>query len=700
MDGGWAEEPYELSPSEPLEGRCRLGLAFGAGTFRDREQIAALYALSSVLCGNNQAPLKRCLLEKGLAKEVKLTVNDGVQQPWLLLEAQDIRREDGEAVRQALEAELSCLAGEGLDRRQLSAALDNLEFQARQRDYGRMPQGLVLGFQVLESWLYGGAPGANLEVESLYQNLRDKLEQGYFEGLLRTLLLENPHRCQVLLVPSHTLGQEREVAEKQRLESAAALWTQAERRELLTQQKQIETWQQTPDTAEALAALPRIRLEQISREPLTLPTESATLEGLPVLFHQAATGGILHLNLYFALDDLSPEQLPGAALLSQLLTNVPTQSRTLEDLQREVFSRFGSLSFSVEAYGGEPGTCRVFLAAQCSLLEQKLAPALELLEEILTQSLLNDEKAAAPFLSQRRALYTQRVAQNGHNTALTRVMARSTAQGVVTELTSGVSFLRWLRQVEEHFSERFPSLGEELPALSRQVFVKSRLTLSATCQSKEAAGAAAALLNALPQGSFSLPRERRFQPWEKKREGILIPGDVAYSAMGGAFPRAQDGKARVMGHVLSLDHLWNRVRVQGGAYGTGMVLQDGGFAGCYSYRDPTPARTAACFEECPSCLGELPGQEMTGRIIGTVAESEPLLTPRLMGKTADGLFWRGISQEDRCRQRQEILSATGEELASLAAPLEELLKNASLCVVGPRPQMEACKDLLDEVTQL
>lgn len=702
VDGGREVAAYELSSSEPLEGRCRLGMAFGAGTFRDREKLAALYALSDVLCGDNQAPLKRRLLDMDLAKDVTFSIYDGVQQPWILLEARDIREEQEEETVQTLIREIQRLVEEGLDHRRLEATLDNLEFQARQRDYGRMPQGLMLGFQVMESWLYGGQPEANLEVADLYENLRKKLQQGYFEKLLASLLLENPHTCRVVLKPSHSLGKEREEEETRRLEAAAASWKAEERRTLLEQQKQVEIWQQTPDDQEVLDTLPRIRLDQIRPDPEALPTETLNIGGVPVLCHRTSTGGILHLNLYFALDDLAPEDLPGASFLAQLLTNVPTQNHSLEDLQREIRAQLGTLYISLEAYEiqGRTDRCRVFLTVQCSLLEQKLEGALELLEEILTRSCLNQGETVYPFLCQRRAQLVDMACQNGHNTAMCRVMARSLSEGVVQELAGGVSFLEWLRDLEQHFKEQFPSLGEKLLSLAGKVFVRSRLTLSVTCENSRVAQKAVDLFSGLSLGSYSQPEICPFQPWERKREGIVIPGDVSYCAMGGVFPAAGNGCAKVMSHVLSLEHLWNRVRVQGGAYGTGMVVRESGFAGFYSYRDPTAVRTVGCFEESAQYLRGLSGEDMTGRIIGTIAEQEPVLTSRLMGRVADGLYWRGITQADRCRRRGEILKTTGEDLVSLGDLLEKLHETASLCVVGSRSQMEACGALLDEVTEL
>ena len=87
VDGGTADITYELSPQEGLDGRTRLAQGFVACTFRDRAEQAALRVLSDALCGDNHAPLKRRLLEAGLARDVQLSLQDGVQQPWVLLEA-------------------------------------------------------------------------------------------------------------------------------------------------------------------------------------------------------------------------------------------------------------------------------------------------------------------------------------------------------------------------------------------------------------------------------------------------------------------------------------------------------------------------------------------------------------------------------------------------------------------------------------
>ena len=110
--------------------------------------------------------------------------------------------------------------------------------------------------QALESWLYGGHPEANLQVGGLFDTLRAKMADGYFEDLLRRLFLENPHRCKVELLPSHTAGEARRQAEADRLARESAAWTPEQKAELQQLQQRVDTWQKTPDSPEQLAALP------------------------------------------------------------------------------------------------------------------------------------------------------------------------------------------------------------------------------------------------------------------------------------------------------------------------------------------------------------------------------------------------------------------------------------------------------------
>ncbi|MDE7260592.1 MAG: insulinase family protein, partial [Oscillospiraceae bacterium] len=590
VDGGTAEIEYELSAQEELEGRVRLADGFVYGTFADLETLDALEVLADVLCGDNQAPLKKRLLDAGLAKDVTIGSYFGSLQGRLHIEIRDVREDKLEEAAAAIYDELKHLAREGLDRKRIRATLDNKEFRERERDYGRMPQGLIFGFAVLESWLYGGDPAARLSVGDIYDRLRAKCDEGWFEDLLERVFLKNPHKCRVIMRPSHTLGREKQEAEAARLKAAQAAWSEADAEAVRQAQANIETWQNTPDTPEQLATIPMLRLDQIPAEPEKLPLEETEIAGLPVLLHRVPTGGITYLNLYFAMDDLTEEQVSQASFLAQLLGKLETENHALEDLQRELRSRFGQIAFIVESNGqqGNAGKCRSFLCASCSVLDSKLESGLELLAELLAGTKLDDAKHVSDYLVQRRPALAEQLTAAGHVTSMGRILARSSAYGVVQENAGGLTFLRWLTALEKDFQDRSPALLKDLKALAEKLFCHARLTLSVTGANPDAAGMAAKLLaQRLPEGCASGPQAVR--PWAPKREGIVIPSDVGYAAMGGPVPSAANGGTQAAVRTASLAYLWNAVRVQGGAYGAGLVMWEPVRLGTfYSFRDPTP----------------------------------------------------------------------------------------------------------------
>lgn len=703
VDAGTSEIVYELSSKEELQGRARLVDGFVACNFQEREELTALQVLADVLCGDNQAPLKRRLLESELARDVRLNIHDGIQQPWITLEIRDIREDQAASVSAALREELERLAREGLNHGRILATLDNLEFQARQRDYGNTPQGLVLGMQVLESWLYGGDPTANLSVGTLYDGLRKKCGEGYFEFLLERMLLRNPHKCRVLMRPSHTVGQERRTRELQRLQAAQSGWSRSTAAEIQRQQANIEMWQTTPDTSEQLASIPLLRLEQIPVEPEKLLLAEESVDGVPVLCHEPPAGGITYLNLYFAIDDFSPEHMTETAFLAQLFGSLDTENFELEELQQELRSLFGQIQFTVEAYGrkNNPDQCRTFLCVSCSILDGKLEKAASLLAELVSKSRLSDAKRVFAFLCQRRAMMAQQMIMSGHMIAIGRTLACSAAEGVVQEQTGGVSFYWWLTDLERNFQERFPALTEDMTNLAGRIFSRSRLTISVTSAKADAVQIVSNKLSAqLPERDFTLPAASAAHPWGQRREGIVIPADISFAAISGIFPAAGRGAAKVMSRAVSLAYLWNAVRVQGGAYGTGMLLRDTGLAAFYSFRDPSAARTLDCYRGSADFLHSMGNMDLTGFIIGAVAESDPLLTPRMRSKIADVRYWRRISHEDLCRVRHELLSATPEDLAALADAVEQMTTEGSVCVLGAQKQIDACAGQLDSVIAL
>ena len=211
------------------------------------------------------------------------------------------------------------------------------------------------------------------------------------------------------------------------------------------------------------------------------------------------------------------------------------------------------------------------------------------------------------------------------------------------------------------------------------------------------------VLALLPSGAPGTPI--KYAAAEFPAEGISIAAAIGYAARCGALRDVGEsyrGPLLVAAKILSLDYLWNSVRVKGGAYGVNMSVSMDGNVSFTSYRDPHCSDTLDIFSAAGAALrafaGE--GEEPDKYIISTIGGLEPLTTPRQDMARAANMYFIGYGDEFRQRIRREVLHTTLEELAAVADSLDALSRTYRTCVIGGGPILEDCGGKIDSVTPL
>ena len=177
--------------------------------------------------------------------------------------------------------------------------------------------------------------------------------------------------------------------------------------------------------------------------------------------------------------------------------------------------------------------------------------------------------------------------------------------------------------------------------------------------------------------------------------GIRIPAQAAFAEIGCHLGKKADGSLQIAENILSLSYLWNEVRVQGGAYGVGMRTRRSGAMVCYSYRDPSPARTLKVYAGSADFLkAYYQGDENLDKfIISAVAGTEPLLAPGERGMAADERWFAGITYEGQKEHRREMLATTREKLLGWCDALKAMSAEGAVCVVAHDEALKQCEDI-------
>lgn len=693
------ESSYEIGADEDTTARTIVSCGRLLCTYDDQETIYAAQVLANYLAGDSEAPLKRAVLSAGLGQDVRVQLHEGIQQAWLGWEVWNTDREKLPELKALVKRTLIDQADAGLDYGRLAACIDNLAFSLLDRDSGGYPRGLMETVNILESWLYGGDPAQNLSFRQIVEGLRTKAQNSCFEELLRRTLLDDGTGILIVLNPNPNLGEEKRQQEQKRLNDAWAAMNDEARRQIRAEGEAIRLWQQTPDTAEAAASVPVLTLSDVPPEPIPLTVSVEQIGNNRLLCHKLDSR-LTYLDLCFCASDLSVEDLPLAALLSSLLGKLATKVHDSTTLQNLVKQHIGSLQFSVETFPRGLDHCRVEFIARSVCLPERREQAARLLEEILTGTVFEDQALLLDTLRQIRTNTQMRLISWGNQYAIFRVSARRTAAGAANEHLNGVSFIRWIdRQCRA--SENDPNtLLAQLAALAKKLFTRERLTLSVSDNLGHP------LMEAIPQAfpAVGIPpiSEGAFPLLPPCREGIVIPADIAYAVRGAnltAYGMPFHGNILALSKLLSLEYLWNVIRVQGGAYGAGFFGNTSGDLNFYTYRDPNPTRSLDCFARSAEFLRSFcqSSGQLDKFILGAVSDTEPPLGTKEKIQLAESRYFKGISEQDICQLRRELLSTTAAELLNLSTTLEQVANSDNICVVGGKAQLDICGGILTAV---
>ena len=690
--------PYEIAAEDSAADKTLLLEGWAIGTFRDREARLAFDVLSDALADSNEAPLKKALLEKNLCEDVRLGVG-GAEQLTATLFVKNAKDGRADEIRRIVRATLARLAADGLDHARLNAVLDRHEFNDREKDSGGYPRGLMFFSDACDQWLYGGDPADAFRLDPLYASLRAKVGQGWFEKFLRQTLIDNPHHVKLTMTASKTLAEERRTAEKAELAAIQAKWTPAEKERVLAECKALEAFQKKVDAPEDLAKLPRLSLKDI---PEKGPVPEMTIEtagGVKVIRAKTAANGIAYLELYFELAGFSAEDLSDAAILADVLEELPTAKRSVLELKNALDAGLGRFSTEVKAFAkpGDATHAKAYLVVRVSSLESKLDEIVRLVPEVLLETSFADTKLVGDLVTQRRrAIERGTTGISGRVYAGRRAAASQSLRGLMEEQYAGLAHLRRVQDLDDGFGAKGATFCERLADLSRRVFVRE--TLTACLSDNVETGWLEGLFAKFPAGTVTRRPAVRLEMLPARREGFRTAGRIG-SAAKASFPNAYTGPGRVAAKMLSLDYLWNEIRVLGGAYGGGFLLRPEGDARYLSWNDPNPARSLGVYDRSGEALRKAVKNEpsIDKYVISTVSDTEPYQTPSVETTRAAELVLSGRTPEDVQRLRRDMLRTKKEDLLRFADTLDSLANSTAICVIGGAAQLEGCTNVLDSV---
>ncbi len=715
-----AETFYSITEEEDGEAGVYLSISNVVGTDLDPKLYLAFQILEYTLIDAPGAPLKQALLDAGIGGDILGGYDSGILQPYFSVVAKDARAEQKGEFLAVVKGTLRKLADQGINKKSLLAGMNFYEFRYREADYGNYPKGLMYGLLSMDSWLYDGDPRMHLEYEETFAYLKEALEEGYFEKLIRDYLLDNPFEAVIVVKPEKNLTAKEDARVAQKLAEYKETLSEDEIKRLVTETRELKEYQDIPSTKEELELIPMLKREDIKTQAEKIVWAEHQMNGVLVLHHNLFTSGIGYLRVLFNTDRVPVEDLPYVGLLKSVLGYVDTENYNYADLTSEIHLNTGGISFSTSSYvdlDRLPDFTGAFVA-EARVLYHKLGFGFSMLAEILTRSKLDDEKRLGEILRETKSRSRMKLENASHSAAVARATSYFSPTAAFNDCTGGIRYYQFLEDVVRDYEKNRGYLIRKLKEVAAKLFTIDNMLVSYTADEKGFAPLEEEMKKltcALPEGS------KEIYPFVfeagNRNEGFKTSSQVNFVARCGNFRTggfvgeqgeetfpgfAYTGDLKILRLILSYDYLWLNLRVKGGAYGCMSGFGRSGEGYFVSYRDPNLAETNEVYEKIVEYLEQFDVDErdMTKYVIGTISALDTPLTPSDKGARGLSAYLSGVTDEMLQEERNQILAARPEDIRKLAGIVKAILGTGSMCVIGNDDKVEKNRELFGEVKNL
>ena len=339
-------------------------------------------------------------------------------------------------------------------------------------------------------------------------------------------------------------------------------------------------------------------------------------------------------------------------------------------------------------------------------LYDNLDRAMELMEELILTSHVQDTKRLKEILAENNSRLQEYMLAAGHSVAISRALSYGDARYALNEELAGISQYRLTSALEKEYEDKKELLAQRLETLCRMIFRPENLLIDFTGDEKAFESLEPAVAKRKEKlYTCEVKKEKYVPEVSKKNEGFMTPGQVQYVCRAGNFMKKglpYRGALKVLNVMMGYEYLWTNIRVKGGAYGC--MCGFGRTGDCYfvSYRDPNLGQTIEVYENAADFIENYDAGErtMTQYIIGTFSQLDMPLTAAGKGRRSREAYFRGITLDMIQKERNEVMDATPEDIRSLGAYLRAFMEDDCLCVVGNEQKIKAEADRFMKIENL
>ncbi|HLV76518.1 MAG TPA: insulinase family protein [Marinobacter sp.] len=668
------EQGYAISEGDDTANKTHIVMGWLLGHSFDLQENLEAQLLSSVLLENSASPLMRALetTDLGQAPSPMCGLEDSNREMTFVCGIEGSEPEHREALEQLVESTLQKVVEDGISQDRLEAILHQLELHQREIAGDSFPYGLQLIMQAISPMVHGGDPVELLDLEPVLASLREKIKDpDYVPGLIRRMLLDNPHRVTLTLRPDEHLDRRQQQMVRETLARRKAGLTGHEAQQIVDRAQALEERQLRKDDD---SILPKVGLEDV---PLQMPEPEGSYDpetGATV--YARGTNGLVYQQVVVPVPALTEDELRLLPYYTTLISEVGCGDLDYLQMQDRISAESGGIgaSFSAKGKVDDVQDLSGYLIFSGKALARNSTALTRLLKDVYTGVRFDEHDRIRELIAQARARREQSVTGSGHALAMGAAAQGLSAGAWLTYSLGGLEGIRGTKSLDKALQDdqAVKDFCARLADLHRKIRNQRRQFLLIGED-----GQLAPMLDEV-SACWQSDQGQTSDNWTmepvsyRTRQAWLTSTQVNFCAKAYATVAIDHPDAAaltVLGGFLRNGYLHRAIREKGGAYGGG-AGQDSvnGVFRFYSYRDPRLAETLDDFDAALDWLHNAThdAQSLEEAVLGVIGQLDRPRSPAGAARHAFHNRLFGRTPEQRARFRQRVLDVTLDELRRVA----------------------------------
>ncbi|MGX7111406.1 insulinase family protein [Gemella cuniculi] len=673
------------------------------GNSNEFSKLENIDIIDDILLGSSNTRFRKFFIDNNICEDVYSFVQKDRKEAIYTLIFKYVNDDKIDELDSLYKNLLQEIIEDNFDYEQVQASINKKNFSIKEEvNKTSAPKGVSYAIRLLRSWLYNNENLLDgFDFDTIIADLQKNCDSKNYEKLAKEFLLENTKQLTLHLLP--TLKKENKEKD---LESYKEVLSDKELDKIVEETKKLRAWQSSVDKKEDLEKIKSVSADEVELKNPFSKTEFEIENGITYSHFNATTNGISYSKLLFDITDFNIKQLQYSSLLTYLLFNLNTKNKTEAEVVKEIGFNLGGLNSYIDVfrkYNSEE--CEIKFIVTAKNLVEKSKELASILEETTLNVDFENKESIYNVILELKLMLENKFKNSGHAFVARRLSSYYNIQGKLSSYHSEYDFYIFIENLLTDFDDKnYEIIKENLYNVSKIIFNSSRLLINFVGNKLEYSNYKKDLKSYIGKFPKEFEKQNGYSIELKEigySEGFYFDSLVQYVGVGYNI-KNYTGSHLVLRHILSLDYLWNNVRVKNGAYGSGAIFNSFGDFNLWSYRDPNLSETLDIYYDIDNYIKDfsVDKRELNKYIIGTLNTLDVLMSPN---SRAFYSLTQYITKNPTTRYDEiitEIKNTKIENITKLALEFRNMKERSYKCIMGSKAKIEANKEIFTKIIEL